>query len=482
MAQVTWRIRGKILLEHKNEVIANAFPSRVPLKGVKVKVSAREKLLGVWGPFNSWDEVSTDVSGFFEVRREKDQSDRQFKIEVLFKDDSLKLYPDNNGILSTITESLTDMGGPIVDLLDGGLQQALEQTSRLAFDVKWFKILDEDKNNRDHKAGTVDFGDFVFNSDTGQDLHDSIAVKHALAWFVVKEAFGVLNSFGKYRQFTDKTVAIKYPHDNPLIGDSVEAPYTDPYNYVIFIIRNSKEDWFTVDTLLHELMHVWAFQHCTGEKSMAWQLLIHGSTHGNIQDQSFVAFHEGFAEWAKNRLIHIIFKWNNNEYITPYSRKFLRRMDVKNMQMVDKSEYAWISLFNLLITPNLQFLDINSKSDFAEKLDVIALSKNQICSSPSLAFEDILSVFCAHEAKGYKNILDKSEMNLNSFLKRTADIFDNMRESHIEVIKNLLDPSQTSTAASIVCPVPTATPVTNIPDKDYTPPRDLKEPPIRRKI
>ena len=45
-----WKVSGNIMLKHNDDTIGNTFPDIVPLKGVKVKVSAREKLLGVWGP------------------------------------------------------------------------------------------------------------------------------------------------------------------------------------------------------------------------------------------------------------------------------------------------------------------------------------------------------------------------------------------------------------------------------------------------
>ena len=96
------------------------FGSEVALEDLQVKVSAREKILGVWGPFNSWDTVSTKSDGSFEVKKDKDKSDRQFKIEVLFKDDTLKIYPENDGLWNTITEGFTDTFGLITDKVDSG--------------------------------------------------------------------------------------------------------------------------------------------------------------------------------------------------------------------------------------------------------------------------------------------------------------------------------------------------------------------------
>lgn len=481
--KVTWNVSGNIMLKHNDPTIGNAFPDPVPLKDVKVKVSAREKLLGVWGPFNKWDEVTTNSNGFFKVVKEKDKSDRQFKIEVMFKDDTLKIYPENDGLISKITEGVTDLTGLTGDLLEDGVQQLLEQTSRIAFDVKWFKVLDEDKNDKDHNEGTINFGNLVFGGSSKADLGDYFAIRHAITWFVIKKVFDVINTFVAKCKFDDKKpVALKYPHDNKLIGDKIEAPYSDPYNYVIFVIKNSTSNWFSVDTIIHELMHIWAYQHCSGEKSMAWQLLLHGSTHDGLQNKSFVAFHEGFAEWASNRLTKMIFStdsdiYGGNEFDTglPFSRKFLKGKGIKKESDIDKSEYGWISLFNILMTPDLHLYNFNSTTNYAEKLSTVSIPKGHICSSPALTFEEILSIFCENESKGYKKVLDKNEMNADDFLQRAKNIVK-LTSNHISAVMNLLDPSKTNAAVDKICLDPTPPK----PPKDLKiPPKDLHEPPIK---
>jgi len=467
---ITWKIRGKIMLKHSNSTIRNTFPDIVPLKGIKVKVSAREKVV-VWGPFNSWDEVTTGSDGLFEVKKEKDKSHRQFKIEVLFKDDSLKIYPDNDGLLNKITEGLTDLAGDvlatmtrcnavddIVDSTEDAIGQVFEQTSRIAYDVKWFKILDEEKNDTDHSHGTIDFGQFVFGNSTQEDLNDSIAIKHAIVWFVYKEVFSYINNLGSSVHFDNKKpVALKYPHDNPIINDNLEESYASPYNYVIFVIKNKKKDRFSVDTILHELMHIWAYQHCSKEKGMAWQLAINGGTHNGLQTKSFVAFHEGFAEWASNYLTKKIFGVDSTIYGgetdngLPFSRFFLKKKKIKDENDIDKSEYGWISLFNILLfTSNLQLYDFNANDVHAE-LSFVTWPAEHVCSSPELSFEEILKIFVVHKSKGYEKVLKKREMNLVYFLQRTADIYGRVTSDHVSAIKNLLNPSKTDNAVDVIC-------------------------------
>ena len=126
---------------------------------------------------------------------------------------------------------------------------------------------------------------------------------------------------------------------------------------------------------------------------MAAQLILHGSTHDGLQKKSFVAFHEGFAEWASNRLIQTIFSTDSdiyggtNDTGLPFSRKFLKAKGIKNASDIDKSEYGWISLFNILMTPDLHLHDFNSTTDYAAKLSSVAIPKGHTCASPALSFE-----------------------------------------------------------------------------------------------
>ena len=85
--KTNWTIEGNVMLRHNDSTISAGFPGTVPLEHVEVNVSAREKVMGVWGPWNSWDKKFTDSNGHFKIKKEKDKSNRQFKVEVQFKDD-----------------------------------------------------------------------------------------------------------------------------------------------------------------------------------------------------------------------------------------------------------------------------------------------------------------------------------------------------------------------------------------------------------
>lgn len=472
----TWKVTGKIMLWHNDSTIDNKFPETVPLKHVQVKVSAREKILMAWGPWNSWDTVFTNSDGTFTVTKEKDKSNRQFKIEVLFKDDSLKIYPENDGLINDITELVTDItGGIITDWTENGVEQLLEQTSRLAYDVRWYTVYQE-SGDHSHDSGTINIGYLTFGSGS-QELDNPIAHKHAMVWFVYKEVFAYLNSIGQ--PFGSKTIALKYPHDNPLVSDNVEAPYCNPANQVIFVIRNKQGDWMSINTILHELMHVWAYQHCSGELSMATQLALHGSTHDGIQAKSFTAFHEGFAEWASNRLFHILFDATPSIYGgvldtgEPFSRSFLCSMGVEKSSDSEHSEYGWISFFNMLMTEELYMYDFNESSTYAIKKNAVRVKPGTTLSCPALTFGQVLDVFNINTKAGLDKVLQKDEMNFDDFLARANALFSQVSSTHVTGIKKLLDVENTQAAWEVL-----AAPVDSDDPKDFVPPKTLRTSPI----
>ena len=179
MAQTTWKVKGELLLSPQLGDMREKFGTSVLLAGVPVKISAREKLAGVWGPWNKWEETTTGGKGKFSIELDKDKSDRQFKVEVLFKDDELKLYPENDGLWATLLEKFTGWN-PITDYVEDALEQVLEQTTRLAYDVKWFTVYQEDKKDAKHSAGTVDLGSMTFGAIAPRAARRPRPASHAL--------------------------------------------------------------------------------------------------------------------------------------------------------------------------------------------------------------------------------------------------------------------------------------------------------------
>ena len=164
-----------------------------------------------------------------------------------------------------------------------------------------------------------------------------------------------------------------HPHNNSLISDRVETSFASPYNDVAFLVENSHVDGFDLTTIIHELMHLWVYQRSQGEDALAWQLLIHGSTHDGLQKKTWVAAHEGIAEWAHAsappRPVRCMAAWWAARTFEakglPFTRRFLGDKGVAVLQDVDRSEYGWMSLLNILRNSDVATLDVTGTGDYA---------------------------------------------------------------------------------------------------------------------
>jgi hypothetical protein len=271
MAKTTWTVKGKIAVAHQLAELIDKFDGESPLKGIEVKISAKAKvpIIG-WGTWNSWGTVRTNSKGEFSISKSKNHDLRRFKIEVKFQDDDLAVRHEH------ATSSLTK--------------------------VKWYTIIEE--SSKEHKAGTVDFNQRTFKSGGKHDRGDFEARRHADIWVLYQMVIDHVAAMGSDFAFTTQ-VKVKYPH-NGITGDAVEAPYANPTTKVIYIVKNSRGDYFNTDTLLHELGHIYAYNHVSGEICLTEGLLMDGSTHGLVDDHC-VAFHEGFAQYWSDKLREELF-------------------------------------------------------------------------------------------------------------------------------------------------------------------------------
>jgi hypothetical protein len=249
---------------------------------------------------------------------------------------------------------------------------------------------------------------------------------------------------------------LKYPHNHKLIKDYVESSYCDPANKVIFIIKNTQVDQFDIDAILHELMHVWAYQHSKGEMGLAWQLAVHGSTHTGRQEKTFVAFHEAFAEWASNRLTEKLFQATSQVYGTyddlgiPFTRAHLQSIGITSLSELDHYEEGWMSIFNMLFAKRLHRFDFNGADRYPADIFPPPLKKQ--CDPPFLDIQHILRVFNPQPQRGYKDYLRKEEMNLDSFLKRACDVlFPQNSQQMQDNYRRLLDPNETVQPQDLFC-------------------------------
>jgi hypothetical protein len=76
----------------------------------------RSKVLTAWGTWNAWDTVKTRPDGRFQVSNDKGSDRRQFKVQILFDSDRLRIKEggetkiglDSTGFPLDIDIDLTD--------------------------------------------------------------------------------------------------------------------------------------------------------------------------------------------------------------------------------------------------------------------------------------------------------------------------------------------------------------------------------------
>lgn len=415
-ASCAWTIKGKLEVDHRLAELASKY-DKSALAGVEVKVSAKEKVLGVWGTWNAWPTVRTRSDGAFTVSNTKNCDGRRFKVEVKFADDDLEVRHEHS------TSSITK--------------------------VKWYTIVDEDSG--EHAAGTTDFGTKTFKSSGAHDLNDDEAWSHADIWVLYKKAIAVAASYGSSYAFSGQ-VKVKYPHNSDVVSDSREASYCNPTTKVIYIFRSNdrKEDHFNVDSLLHELGHKWAYDHTSGEICLTETLLVNGDTHGLVGD-SCVAFHEGWAEFFADEMERAIVGGTKN---LPYSRPKLNAgvdgTPLTSESLMQRHDMGWWSVFHTLSTALLHKYEFGTKTSGTPTPKIAAKSLIPLgCSSPDISFKEVMSVFLPGGT--YTKNLSRGETTIEGFLERAAGRLSGLSDAQGETIEKLVNPASTVEPAAELC-------------------------------
>lgn len=423
LTKCTFTIRGILKVKHDRLGELEEKYGESALKNVKVKISAKKKRRASW---SKWGKTTTnldDVEGGFRLSKRKSCKDRYIRVQVKFQSDDLEIRH--------------------------------KRSSSSATKVKWYTVYESEGK---HEPGTIQLGELVFREGGENDLGDFEARSHAELWVLYNKVFSKLRSMGSDLAFKDK-VKVKYPHDSFVLPDAREASYANPVNHVIYIIKNSVYDDFSTGTLLHELMHIWAYQHTRGELGLALELIKNGTTHGTV-DKTWVAFHEGFAEYAKDKLKEILFKKGSR---LPYNRDALTwgipigasessRDVLENLNDIQHNDEGWRSALHLLTTKNLYLYDFKEPNTGTMPTDTYIVKKSFVkkakCAQPNIAFSDVLGVFLSKS--GYKNIT-KKEMNVEDFFARASGIIEGFDEEVKEKYLKLLDPNRTVQPADLFC-------------------------------
>ncbi len=452
MAQVEWVLKGRLLLAPQLPEIAGLatvntdFGMAVPMAGVPIKVSAKEFDADPTG-WNEWDEGVTDGDGHFEIRHIKDRTERLFRFRAQFKDANIKIYPPNDSVASELLKVATLIaGGPILGLgawvTEEILQQLVDELSRGVYDVKW-NTLHEDAAGHRHGPDDTNFAPMVFRAGGNNDLGDFTARRHGEIWWLLRKASAYLADLG-FPFRGDRPIALVYPFDNPAIGDNLEESFSNPYMDMTMLVRNSKKDGFDAGTILHEMTHLWAYQHTENEDRLATYLLVNGTTHtGRIKN--WAAWHEAFAEVVSNEIYRNLFGsagtvyGGNTAQRRPYSRPYLTKGGLMNTSDLEVFEDGWQSVLGLLLCPDVCDLDMNSAGPYAADMTPGVLGHALNCWAPKMSLADILAAVGDDAKDGG---LPLEAMRVAPFFERidVAGFNDTIREAYVAI----LDPAGTA--------------------------------------
>ena len=467
MAKIEWTLKGRLaVVPQLPEVrgltnISTAHGMAVPLRGVKVRVSGKQFDADPTG-WAVWAEGETDAHGRFELRHSNNETKRLFLVEAMFRDESLKIYPPNNNLLSKLTQFADDIFPTGINLTRALLEelvlQLLDHTTRIVYDCKWHTMFESAPGEK-REPSVVDFGTLPFAAPALFDRNDFTARRHAEIWFVAKRVMGLLDNHGLGFR-SDRPAAILYPHDNSMLPDVLEASYANPHTDIVHLARNSSSDDFNVGTIVHELTHLWAYQNVRQEERIASYLLTHFDTH-NGRLPNWVAWHEAFAESMSNEFIREIFgapSTVNGGFTAerrPYSRPFVQSQGMASKADLDFFEDGWASIFGLLLNPEPCDLDMTVTGPYADSDTPGERDRGWVtCTAPRIGWTNILKAV-AGAGSQRDGGLERGAMRMTSFFRRIADEVPEFTERYQEAFAAILDPQETRTPRDLLA-VPVA--------------------------
>jgi hypothetical protein len=410
----TWTVKGKVAVEHQLTELKDKLGTQSYLKGIKVKVSAKEKVFGIWGTYNSWGDLTTNANGEYLVIKEKNCDNRRFKVEVKFQDSDLEVRHEHS-------------------------------TSDILTDVKWYTIIDD----QERSSSTIDFGDSTFKANGANDLNDFEARRHADIWKLYQMVIEHMKSMGSEFAFKNQ-IKVKHPH-NGIVSDSKELSYNNPTTRVIYIVKNSEKDHFNVATLIYEIGHTVEYDHMSGEICLTEGLLDNAGTHGLVDDHC-VAFSEGFAEWYKDKIREELF---GKREVLPFSRHHLASGGVgtplTNIGLMQRHDDGWLSVFHTLTLDNIHKYDFGTSTSGRIPTVAVKSSVPSGCMSPSIGLQKVLKVFNEASDAGFPKKLARDETTISTFLARANGILGTFSQDNTNLYKALVDPSKTVQPSDKLC-------------------------------
>lgn len=401
----TYRIDGTLSVEHKTNYKNFLGTNRSDLAGVEVRVRGREIVLGGIGIWGKWKTMRTDNKGEFSVERTKNCSERDIQVQVRFKDPGLEI------------RNVT---------------------------AKWYTVY---QSRFKQGSGTDEDLDLTFSSSGNRALSSRVPWYHAEIWTLYQAAIDQMAGYGSRLAFQN-TVVVNYPH-NHISSEGVS--YANPVTKVIALVKNSSvghDGGKNPEVALHELMHIWAYQHTRNEGLVGTYFigqtikdlikigdgeLVHG-----VLNETYVAFHEGFAEWAAEFLKPRIGPQSRTD---PWSPSFLRDYSngITSFSTIEFADRGWYNVFSLMQAPRPWELNFNTGQNHLSRTNTTASDifpfKN--CQVGQLDFSELLNVV---DRKGQQDI-STGNMNWSDFTNIVASRSNGVGQRDIQAYRTMLDPT-----------------------------------------
>jgi hypothetical protein len=390
MAKVEWKIRGTLSVEDfliPNTTVdvdgwSGSDTVDRPLSGVKVRVKAaiREN-----GPFTSWGTVRTSPEGDFEITKVKSDKPRWMQIFIQLNDSDLSVRDKNR------YETLAIYQGR-------------------------------------HADPIVDLGEYVLVGGTGGTVSITTQWK-ALTWYICKTVIDTLRDQGTGIAFKRK-FRVHAPTWS-LSGVSWARGLTRDNVYVV-------QAAFNLVTIIHEVMHIWNYQHNDGTSNWLGAVWGDSDTAGN-QENPNIAFHEGFAEYAAWELMHVI--WGLPKAL-PYARDWYSRAGHTSLDRVERNWHGVKSCLRMMTAENPSELEVGVAGD----LMMFATPSGGTADCPTgqlVSFFDLLRVFLPGGGWDKEWQVGRNSYGVRRFFRRASDILENFSEGASQLMLDAIDPSGT---------------------------------------
>ena len=422
-----WTLKGRVVVDHLLPELKEAFGAREGVPGVTVKVSARSKIPTGWGWWNSWGKVTTGADGRFSVSENHGGDRRQFKVEVLFDSDRLRLKEgqetsirlDGNGFPLDVEFDLTDKDWFEVhhDERDGARQRPAGR-------------LDRPRRPCGHRRGGPPARRHVVPLRPGDGPARGLRARLRL-----RRPGGGQVPDGHRRQQSGLVLLQQSVHPQPLHqGGPVDDPHPAPRVHAPVGLR----------PLDRRGRHGLAARRSTAPPTQT------------RENTTFVPFREAFADWAAHRVLKEItggkllnFKedvaWKYPDL--PLSRSYVGAAlaaSERKLANVDFTERGWHSLFNILTLPYLDRCDFNrTLTEQDTQFAFYALFTSKSCPEVRLAYtlKEVLSVWLKYPGKGIDSFMGNGDLDFFHFLGRAGAILPGLEQEKIKMVKTCLDPN-----------------------------------------